>query len=59
MTTWQPYEDRDSPNRLDALVHAATNLLGRSGASEIATPTQLRLRDDPARLRRHLGAVRR
>ena len=42
LTTWQPYEDRDSPNRLDALVHGATELLGRSQAGTIASPSQLR-----------------
>ncbi|HEY6416843.1 MAG TPA: hypothetical protein VIX41_11410, partial [Acidimicrobiales bacterium] len=54
MTTWQPYEDRDSPDRVDALVHAATSLLGRRVAASVATPAQLRA-DADARARRHLG----
>lgn len=41
LTTWQPYESRDSPNRLDALVHAATALIGRRSEGSIATPAQL------------------
>jgi phage terminase large subunit-like protein len=62
LTTWQPYEDRDSPNRLDALVHAATFLLGRGGTTTVASPTQLRTTTEDPRLsavrrnaRRHLG----
>ena len=48
LTTWQPYEDRDSPNRLDALVHGATELLGRQMAGALASPSQLRrLADRP------------
>jgi phage terminase large subunit-like protein len=41
MTSWLPYEDRDSPNRLDALVHGATNLVSKPGVSDFASPTQL------------------
>lgn len=59
LTTWQPYEDRDSPNRLDALVHGATAVLGRATAADVATPAQLRKRSDEITRRRHLGAVRR
>jgi phage terminase large subunit-like protein len=50
LTTWAPYEDRDSPNRLDALVHAATALIGRGGTVSIATPQSLAARRE-ARLR--------
>jgi len=60
LTTWQPYEDRDSPNRLDALVHGATAVLGRRGTTSVATPTTIRGRRDDdaiARARRHLGGV--
>jgi len=60
LTSWQPYEDRDSPNRLDALVHGATSVLGKSAAATVASPTQLRTRDDDtARMRRHLQGIRR
>jgi phage terminase large subunit-like protein len=57
LTSWQPYEDRDSPNRLDALVHGATNLVGRSQMATVASPAQLRKRTDEqalTRARRHL-----
>ena len=50
LTTWRPYEDRDSPNRLDALVHAATALIGRRAPATVASPTTLR-----REARRHLG----
>lgn len=62
LTSWQPYEDKDSPNRLDALVHGATNLVGRSQSATVASPTQLRKRDDEVALghvRRHLRGARR
>jgi len=59
LTSWQPYEDRDSPNRLDALVHAATELLGRSQVGAIASPSQLRGRPTPARGPRPRIEVRR
>lgn len=61
LTTWAPYEDKESPNRLDALVHAATNLIGRHRPADIATPAQLRRRSDELatiRARRHLGVSR-
>ena len=61
-TTWQPYEDRDSPNRVDALVHGATNLLGRSTEATVASPAKLRKREDTAAIqqaRRHLQQGRR
>lgn len=48
MTEWQPYEDDDSPDRVDALVYAATELM--RGALPAAV-------SNPARLRRHLRAV--
>jgi phage terminase large subunit-like protein len=37
-TTWVP-DESDSPNRLDAVVHAATDLMGLGGPVEIATPS--------------------
>jgi phage terminase large subunit-like protein len=55
LTTWQPYEDRDSPNRLDALVHGATNLIGRRGIASVASPATLRERRPVDR--RHLGGI--
>jgi len=54
MTTWQPYEDTFSPDRVDALVHGATNLFGRTTITSVATPAALRR--EPAQGRRHLGA---
>jgi len=58
LTSWQPYEDRDSPNRLDALVHALTALFGKRAAASVATPSALRERfSTPAR--RHLVPVTR
>jgi phage terminase large subunit-like protein len=64
LTTWQPYEDKDSPNRLDALVHGATNLLGRAVAADVASPSQLRPAAEAraqqavrANARRHMGRV--
>lgn len=58
LTTWQPYEDQDSPNRLDALVHGATFLVGRVGTTSVALPSQLRRPEAElvVRARRHLGA---
>lgn len=50
-TTWRPYEDSYSPNRLDALVHGATNLLGRHVRADVATPASLRTRAEAAGLR--------
>jgi phage terminase large subunit-like protein len=46
LTTWQPYEDKDSPNRLDALVHGATELLGRNQMATLTSPAQLRRVED-------------
>jgi phage terminase large subunit-like protein len=54
MTEWQPYEDKDSPNRVDALVHAATALMSSAGPSSFALPSQLR---QPARPRHHLNPI--
>jgi len=45
LTTWAPYEDKSSPNRLDALVHAATALLGRNKPGDLASPRSLRRTD--------------
>jgi len=42
MTTCQPYEDKDSPDRVDALVHAMTELAGRYRTADIASPSRLR-----------------
>lgn len=41
LTSWQPYEDRASPNRLDAMVHGATDLLGAKMAGSLASPSSL------------------
>ena len=54
LTSWVPEGPGDSPNRLDALVHGATALLGRATQADIATPAQLRRAP-----RRHLGATSR
>lgn len=43
LTTWVPGEG-DSPNRLDALVHAATNLARRGAPAQIADPTKINRR---------------
>jgi phage terminase large subunit-like protein len=59
LTTWQPYEDRDSPNRLDALVHGATAVLGRKAIAQVATPDQLRSTADAAATRRATEQARR
>jgi len=64
LTTWQPYEDKDSPNRLDALVHGAVAVLGRKQMADIASPSSLRRNAESreaesiARARRHLGVPR-
>lgn len=42
-TEWQPYQDADSPDRVDALVYAATELLTRAAPASVASPTHLRL----------------
>lgn len=39
LTTWNPDDDHDSPDRIDALVHGVTDLLRReAGVSRIVTP---------------------
>jgi phage terminase large subunit-like protein len=43
MTTWQPYETTHSPDRVDALVYAATEVMGRSADATMSSPTRLRL----------------
>jgi phage terminase large subunit-like protein len=50
MTEWQPYEDGDSPDRVDALVYAATELMRGAGAAAVSSPADLR-RGDNGRLR--------
>jgi phage terminase large subunit-like protein len=50
MTEWQPYEDADSPDRVDALVYACTELMRGGGAASVTSPTSLR-RDASGRLR--------
>ena len=37
-TEWQPYEDKDSPDRVDALVYAATDLMRGAEPASISTP---------------------
>lgn len=42
LTTWNPHEDRDSPDRIDALVHGVTDLLNREKSSAtMASPHAL------------------
>jgi len=55
LTTWVPGEGA-SPNRLDALVHACTELAGRTMPAQIADPNKL-LRGRQAPDLRHLRAV--
>jgi phage terminase large subunit-like protein len=55
LTTWVPGEG-DSPNRLDALVHAATELAKRSMPVAVADPNKL-LADRRSPENRHLRAV--
>lgn len=43
-TEWQPYEDTDSPDRVDALVYACTELLNAAAPATITSPTALRER---------------
>lgn len=44
LTTWLPHESPESPDRIDALVHATTFLLKREkGTSSLASPHQLGL----------------
>ena len=43
MTSWVPGVDRSSPDRVDALVHGATNLMRGGGAVSIGNPARLRL----------------
>jgi phage terminase large subunit-like protein len=38
MCSWAPYEDRDSPDRVDALVHGCTQLAGRNRTASVSTP---------------------
>ncbi len=44
MCEWRPYEDADSPDRVDALVYAATELMRGSQPATVASPTSLRER---------------
>jgi len=55
LTTWVPGSNMDSPNRLDALVHAVTELAKQVMPAAIANPTTL-LRERVAD-GRHLRAV--
>lgn len=55
LTTWVPGQG-DSPNRLDALVHAVTELARMSMPASVANPNTL-LRDRRAPEARHLHAV--
>ena len=43
MTEWVPYEDRDSPDRVDALVYAITSLALKGGPAAVSSPVHLRL----------------
>jgi phage terminase large subunit-like protein len=56
--TWEAYEDDDSPDRVDALVHGITELAGKGGMSSIASPStdaQEEVRSE-RRQRRHMRA---
>jgi phage terminase large subunit-like protein len=50
MTEWVPYEDTDSPDRVDALVYAVTKLAKGAVPAGVSSPTNLR-RDPDGRLR--------
>jgi len=54
LTTWVPGVGQ-SPNRVDALVHAATDLAGGMMPAEIATPTQIKRRTTVPRHLRSVG----
>ena len=41
LTTWQPYEDMSSPNRLDALVHGVTALSKKRGTTSVSSPADM------------------
>jgi phage terminase large subunit-like protein len=43
MTEWVPAEDPDSPDRVDALVYACTELLKGAVPAAVATPAKLRI----------------
>jgi phage terminase large subunit-like protein len=43
MTEWVPAEDPDSPDRVDALVYACTELLKNAVPGAVANPTKLRI----------------
>jgi phage terminase large subunit-like protein len=43
MTEWVPYEDRDSPDRVDALVHGLTELAKGRVPASVSNPARLRL----------------
>jgi hypothetical protein len=55
LTTWVPGQG-DSPNRLDALVHACTELARHAMPSAISNPNDL-LRNRQVTTPRHLRAV--
>lgn len=43
MTEWVPYEDRESPDRVDALVHGMTELVKGRVPAAVANPARLRI----------------
>lgn len=53
-TTWVPDQDKDSPDRVDALVHVLTYLLVRAVAGSVSSPTS-GPRLDQGRPARRLG----
>jgi hypothetical protein len=60
MTEWVPHESRDSPDRIDALVFAVTELAGRAGKmATVASPTKLPKRSTEPAIRHHLQGARR
>lgn len=61
-TEWVP-DEGDSPDRIDALVHAATDLSGAGGPAQVATPTRSAkpgpgMRRTSFSLRRTMGRIR-
>lgn len=43
MTSWLPYEDKDSPDRVDAMVYSITALMKQAVPASVSNPSRLRL----------------